>query len=73
MSTTASPFSGDFEDSADVALTYNGDGTIDTIVYTKFVGEGGYFTKTYTFVYDAGKVVSVDCELVNIGEVVGLP
>ena len=73
MSSTAVPITGDFEDSADVALDYNGDGTINTIIYTKFVDGFGYFTKTYTFTYDTGKVSAIDVEVAGIGEVIGPP
>lgn len=66
MSSPAVPISGDFEDSADVALDYNVDGTINTITYTKFVDEFGVFTKTYTFTYDTGKVVAIDVEVAGV-------
>ena len=63
MSSPAVPIDSNFEDSADVALDYNGDGTINTIIYTKFIDGYGIFTKTYTFTYDTGKVVAIDVQV----------
>lgn len=55
-----SSISEEFGDATNVTMTYNGDGTVDTVVLTKFVSTEGSKTKTYTFTYDEGLLIGVD-------------
>jgi len=49
----------------DLSLTYNGDGSINTISMTKYIAGQGEVTKVLTFGYEDGNIVSIDTEFLD--------
>jgi hypothetical protein len=49
-----------FEDYSNVAITYNGDGSINTVILYKYIAGHGYKKKTYTFTYTGDSVETIN-------------
>lgn len=47
-----------FEETETHTFTYNGDGTVATLVKDKVQPDGAVWRKTITFLYDTGRVTS---------------